>query len=119
MKAREEFKPFDVTEYLGTAEDRAAYLRAMWEDSSGDPAIVATALGDVARALGMSKLARDTGVARAALYKALSARGNPELGTITKVFAHWGSSSPCGRHCIPANSTHQAYVLLTTTCRRG
>ena len=85
MKAREEFKPFDVTEYLSTAEDRAAYLRAMWEDSAGDPVIVATALGDVARALGMSQIAREAGVAREALYKALSPRGNPELGTVVKV----------------------------------
>jgi probable addiction module antidote protein len=90
MKAREEFKPFDVTEYLGTAEDRAAYLRAMWDDGAGDPTIVVTALGDVARALGMSQIARETGVAREALYKALSPRGNPELGTVVKVLRALG-----------------------------
>lgn len=50
MGAREQFKPFDVAEYLDTAAARAAYLKAMWEDSRGDPVMVATALGDVARA---------------------------------------------------------------------
>jgi probable addiction module antidote protein len=62
----------------------------MWEDSQGDPVMVATALGDVARAIGMSQIARDTGVAREALYKALSAQGNPELRTIVHVLGALG-----------------------------
>ena len=85
MTRREGFKPFDVTEYLGAPQDRAAYLRAMWEDTEGDPAMIAVALGDVARAIGMSQIARETGIAREALYKSLSERGNPELATLVKV----------------------------------
>lgn len=90
MKAREELAAFDVTKYLGTPEERAAYLQAMWEDSDGDPALVAAALGDVARGIGMSEMARATGLAREALYKALSSRGNPELGTVLKVLRALG-----------------------------
>lgn len=71
-------------------EERAAYLQAMWEDSDGDPALVAAALGDVARGIGMSEMARATGLAREALYKALSSRGNPELGTVLKVLRALG-----------------------------
>lgn len=90
MSGREQFKPFDVAEYLATPEDRAAYLQAMIEDSGGDSTVIATAIGDVARALGMSEIARGAGVAREALYKALSPDGNPELKTITKVLQTMG-----------------------------
>lgn len=90
MGAREQFKSFDVAEYLDTPGARASYLKAMWEDSDGDPVTVATALGDVARAMGMSQIARDTGVAREALYKALSPQGNPELATIMRVLGAIG-----------------------------
>ena len=90
MGTREQFKAFDVAEYLDTATARAAYLRAMWEDSGGDPVMIATALGDVARAIGMSQIARETGVAREALYKALSPKGNPELATVVRVLQSMG-----------------------------
>ena len=63
----------------------AAYLDACVAECEGDASFVARALGDVARALGMSTLARDTGLGRESLYKALSASGNPQLGTILKV----------------------------------
>ena len=76
-------RPFDVAEYLDSAEAVAAYLEAAFED--GDPAFIADALGTVARAKGMTEVARKTGLSRESLYKALSAEGNPEFATILKV----------------------------------
>jgi len=61
----------------------AAYLEAVLED--GDPALVAAALGDIARAKGMAMIARETGLGRESLYKALSPGGNPEFATVLKV----------------------------------
>jgi probable addiction module antidote protein len=66
----------------------AAYLEAALED--GDPRVVAAALGDIARAKGMTQVARDTGLGRESLYKALSPDGNPELATLLKVVAALG-----------------------------
>jgi probable addiction module antidote protein len=66
----------------------AAYLEAALQE--GDPTLIAAALGDIARAKGMSQIARDTGLGRESLYKALSAEGNPEFGTIVKVIAALG-----------------------------
>lgn len=63
----------------------AAYLEAAIEESDGDPAFIAMALGDIARARGMAELARETGLGRESLYKALSAEGNPQLSTVLKV----------------------------------
>src|SRR6185312_11380001 len=68
---------WDAAGKLKTEEDMAAYLSACLED--GDPSLVAAALGDIARARGMSQVARDAGLGRESLYKALSADGNPEL----------------------------------------
>lgn len=79
---------WDVVDHLKTPEDRAAYLEAAFED--GDPAIVAHALGDVARAVGMSQIARDTGLTRAGLYKALSEDGDPRLTTLLGVLKSLG-----------------------------
>jgi probable addiction module antidote protein len=75
--------PWDAAEYLTTEEDMAAFLEAALEE--GEPALVAAALGDIARARGMSELARETGLGRESLYKALSPNGNPEFATIMKV----------------------------------
>jgi probable addiction module antidote protein len=75
--------PWDVVEHLETEEDMAAYLDAALAD--GDTTVVVAALGDIARAKGMAQLARDTGLGRESLYKALSATGNPEFATILKV----------------------------------
>ncbi len=75
--------PWDPAEHLKSEEDMAAYLEAALEE--GDPALVAAALGDIARAKGMTALARDTGLARESLYKALSPTSNPELATIMRV----------------------------------
>ncbi|MEL6216245.1 MAG: addiction module antidote protein [Pseudomonadota bacterium] len=78
-------EPYDVADHLRSPEEMAAYLDACIAESDGDPAFVAKALGDVARAKGMSDIARETGLGRESLYKALSANGNPQLGTILKV----------------------------------
>jgi len=74
---------WDVVDHLETTEDMAAYLDAAVED--GDIAIVLAALGDIARAKGMTQIARDTGLGRESLYKALSTTGNPEFATVLKV----------------------------------
>jgi probable addiction module antidote protein len=78
-----ETKPFDAAEYLDDDESIEEFLAAAFE--SGEPAFIARSVGIVARAKNMSKLARDIGMSRAALYKALSGEGNPEFGTIMKV----------------------------------
>jgi probable addiction module antidote protein len=75
--------PWDAAEHLNSEEDMAAYLEAALEE--GEPTLVAAALGDIARARGMTQLARETGLGRESLYKALSPNGNPEFSTILKV----------------------------------
>lgn len=77
--------PFDVAEHLRTPEEMALYVEACIEESDGDAAFVAKALGDVARAQGMSKVARDSGLSRESLYKALSGERSPDFSTVTKV----------------------------------
>lgn len=76
---------YDVAEHLRTPEEMAAYLEASIAECDGDASFVAKALGDIARAKGMTELARDTGLGRESLYKALSADGNPQLSTVLKV----------------------------------
>ena len=76
-------QPWDPSKYINTKEDMAAYLEAALED--GDPKIVASVLGDIARSKGMTELARETGLGRESLYKSLSHNGNPEFATILKV----------------------------------
>ena len=77
--------PYDVAEHLRTPEEMAAYLDAWLDEAPDDVAGLARALGDVARAKGMSQLARDAGLSRESLYRALSAEGNPSLSTVLKV----------------------------------
>lgn len=81
-------RPWDPAEHLHTDEDMAAYLEAALE--GGDAALIAAALGDIARAKGMTQLARETGLGRESLYKALSPLGNPEFATIMKVVGALG-----------------------------
>jgi probable addiction module antidote protein len=81
--AKAKTKRWDPAEHLESEEDMAAYLEAALED--GDPALIAAALGDIARAQGMSQIARKTGLGRESLYKALSPDGNPEFSTVLKV----------------------------------
>jgi probable addiction module antidote protein len=80
--------PWDITRYLETDEDVAAYLDAALEED--DPALFAAALGDVARAKGMTVIARESGLGRESLYKALSTDGNPEFATVMKVVRSLG-----------------------------
>ena len=74
---------WNVAEHLKTKEEREAYLNAAFED--GDASVIAAALGDIAKAEGMSKVAKRTGLGRESLYNALSPDGNPALSTILKV----------------------------------
>jgi probable addiction module antidote protein len=74
---------WDAAENLDTEEDMATYLEVALED--GDLTLIGAALGDIARAKGMTQIARDTGLGRESLYKALSPDGNPEFATILKV----------------------------------
>jgi probable addiction module antidote protein len=76
---------WDSSEYLKTEEDIAAYMAAVMEEGGDDPAFIVHALGIVARARNMSQLARDTGLTREGLYKALSSEGNPSFATVLKV----------------------------------
>jgi probable addiction module antidote protein len=81
-------KRYDVADYLDDGEMIGIYLDAAFD--SGDPSRIAEALGDVARALGMTKIAKASGLAREQLYKTLSAAGKPELSTVLKVMAAFG-----------------------------
>lgn len=81
---------YDVAEHLRTPEEMAAYLEACLEEADGDAAFIAKALGDIARAKGMSQVARDAGVSRESLYKALSGERTPGFDTILKVMAALG-----------------------------
>jgi len=76
---------YDSAEYLETPEDMAAYLEACLEEANGDAAFIAKALGNIARAKGMSQVARDAGLSRESLYKALSGERTPGFDTILKV----------------------------------
>jgi probable addiction module antidote protein len=76
---------YDVAEQLRTPEEMAAYLDAWLTEAPDDAAGIARALGDIARAKGMSQVARDAGLSRESLYKALSANGNPSFATVLKV----------------------------------
>lgn len=76
---------YDVAEQLRTPAEMAAYLDAWLEEAPDDAAGITRALGDIARAKGMSQVARDSGLSRESLYKALSATGNPSLSTVLKV----------------------------------
>lgn len=86
--AKTKTRAWDVAEHLETEEDMSAYLEAALAE--GDPSLVAAALGDIARAKGMAQIARETGLGRESLYKALSPEGNPEFATILKVIRALG-----------------------------
>lgn len=82
--------PYDVAEHLRTPEEMAAYLEACLEEANGDASFIAKALGDIARAKGMSQVARDAGLSRESLYKALSGERSPSFDTILKVVSALG-----------------------------
>ncbi len=85
---KEKLTKWDSAEYLKTELDINNYLEACFED--GDPQLITHALGVIARARGMSQLAKDTGISREGLYKALTDNGNPEFSTVLKVFKALG-----------------------------
>jgi probable addiction module antidote protein len=87
-KGKLKILPWDPTRYLKTEKDCMEYLDAALGD--GDPALVAAALGDIARAKGMTNVARKAGLGRESLYKALSRQGDPKFGTIMKVISAVG-----------------------------
>ena len=81
----EKFTRFDPVDHLQSEEDMAMYLDACFEEDPGDGSVVRAALNDIARAQGMTQLARETGISREGLYKALSPSGNPEFATVLKI----------------------------------
>ena len=91
---------WDPAENLQSEEDMAAYLEAALEE--GDASLFAAALGDIARAKGMSQLARETGHGRESLYKALSPSGNPEFSTILRVVSALGLQLHAKRALVKA-----------------
>ena len=76
---------YDVAEHLRTPEEMALYLDACIEESDGDAAFIAKALGDIARAQGMTQVAKNAGMSRESLYKSLSGERVPDFSTILKV----------------------------------
>ena len=80
-----ETSPYDVAEHLRNPQEMAAYLDAWLSEAPDDVAGIARALGDIARAKGMSSVARDSGLSRESLYKSLHENGNPSLATVLKV----------------------------------
>lgn len=81
---------WDVQDYLRTPEDCARYIQAAIEEAGDDPAFIAKTLGDVARARGMTSVARDTGLSRESLYKSLSGDRSPDFATVLKVLGALG-----------------------------
>jgi probable addiction module antidote protein len=90
QRKKTKLTPYDVAEHLRTPEHMAAYLEATIEDTDGDAAAIARALGHIARAKGMSQVARDSGLSRESLYKALSGDRSPDFDTILKVIRALG-----------------------------
>ena len=86
----EQFTRFDTADYLKTPSEMAAYLDACFEEDPGDGSLIRAALNDIARAQGMSRISRGTGLGRESLYKALGSSGNPEFATIMKVMKALG-----------------------------
>lgn len=91
---------YDIAEHLRTPEEMAAYLEACLEEARGDASFVAKALGDIARAKGMAQVARDAGLSRESLYKALSGERTPGFDTILKVVRALGMQL----HAVPAQT---------------
>lgn len=101
LNMAEKFTRWDAADYIESEEDMALYLDACLDEDPGDGSLVRAALNDIARACGMSQLARDTGLTREGLYKALSATGNPEFSTMLKVI----KALKIKLHAAPATPT--------------
>jgi probable addiction module antidote protein len=89
-RAKEPFSRYDTADYLRSGKDVIAYLEACMEEAGDDAAFIAHALGNIARARGMAQLAKETGLTREGLYKALNKDSNPSFGTILKVMKALG-----------------------------
>ena len=89
-KTKETFSRWDAADHLRNEEEMVEYLKACMDEAGDDPAFIAAALGDIARAYGMLKLSKETGLTREGLYKALATDGNPSLGTVMKVMRALG-----------------------------
>ncbi|MCL2680383.1 MAG: putative addiction module antidote protein [Coriobacteriia bacterium] len=96
---------FDTSEYLETEEDIAAYLDVVLADN--DPQMLNVALGNIARARGMTEIAKRAGVSRESLYRSLSAEGNPSAATLLKIVSALGIQL----HATPANTDNQDVAL--------
>ena len=88
----EKFTKWDPIDHLTNDKDMALYLDACLDEDPGDGSLIRAALNDISRARGMTQLARDTGISREGLYRALSAEGNPEFTTVMKVIKALGIS---------------------------
>ena len=106
---------YDVAEHLRTQEEMAAYLEACLEEAEGDAAFIAKALGDIARAKGMTQVARDAGLSRESLYKALSGDRSPGFDTILKVVGALGlqlhavaAQNTLAQPVVPSDPQHSA-----------
>ena len=95
---------YDVAEHLRTPEEMAAYLEACLEEADGDAAFIAKALGDIARAKGMTQVARDAGLSRESLYKTLSGDRNPGFDTVLKIIKALGLKLHVEAGLIPTPS---------------
>jgi probable addiction module antidote protein len=100
MKSREKYDRFDTADYLLTESDMVDYLQACFE--SGDPAVIIQALAAVARARNQTQLARDAGLTRQGLYKALSTAGNPSFETVFAIAKSLGFTLSFSNHSKPA-----------------
>jgi probable addiction module antidote protein len=89
-RKKEKFAHYSVADYAESEEEMAAFLDACIEEAGENAGYVAAALGDIARARGMAQLAKETGISREGLYKALSPDGNPSLSTVLKVLKALG-----------------------------
>jgi probable addiction module antidote protein len=99
-----ETKAWDASEYLNDEEDIALYLEAAFDD--GSPTLIARAIGDIARAKSMTQIAKDTGLSRESLYRALSGDGNPSFSTILKVIDALGLElTPVHKGTTPKKAT--------------
>jgi probable addiction module antidote protein len=98
LNMAEKFTRWDAADYLKTEADMVLYLDACLDEDPGDGSLIRAALNDVARAKGMSQLAKDTGITREGLYRALGPSGNPEFSTMLKVIKSLGIKL----HAVPA-----------------
>jgi probable addiction module antidote protein len=89
-RAKETFSRYDTVDYLKSEKEMVAYLEACMEEAGDDATFIAQALGNIARARGMAQLAKDTGLTREGLYKALGKNSNPSFGTVLKVMKALG-----------------------------